>query len=184
MRKLALLVVLPAALAYGQSAAKPPSDPAPTQPPAGAQPPASAQPSAQAPAELTVEQTASPDLVRQLVGDLAITPAQAQGAAGTLFGLAKTKLTTADFAKVAGAVPNMDGLLKAAPAADPKASALDMIAKAGGTSGLGAVAGVAGTLSKLGLKPETIAKLAPSLIKAVQSKGGAEVAALLQSAFK
>lgn len=39
-------------------------------------------------------------------------------------------------------------------------------------------------LFRLGLKQETIAKLAPTLVKAVQSKGGAEVAALLQSAFK
>jgi hypothetical protein len=37
---------------------------------------------------------------------------------------------------------------------------------------------------KLGIKPETIGKLAPTLVKAVQSKGGAEVAALLAGAFK
>lgn len=167
MRTLAVLLVVPAAIAYGQATQAPP--------------PAV---DAQASAGPTVEQTASPELVGQLVKDLSITPAQAQGAAGTLFGLAKTKLNAADFAKVAGAVPNMDGLLKAAPAADAKSSAIDLISKAGGASGLGGVAGVAGTLAKLGLKPETIAKLAPSLVKAVQSKGGAEVAALLQAAFK
>jgi hypothetical protein len=117
------------------------------------------------------------------VKDLSITPGQAQGAAGTLFGLAKTKLSADDFGKGAAAVPGMDGLLKAAPTPAASQSPLDVIAKAG-SSGLGAVAGVAGTLSKLGLKPETIAKLASTLVRAVQSKGGAEVAALLQSAFK
>src|SRR5262245_65754281 len=37
-------------------------------------------------AEVTVEKSASPELVGQLVKELAITPAQAQGAAGTMFG--------------------------------------------------------------------------------------------------
>jgi hypothetical protein len=173
MRTLAVLLVLPAAVAYGQSTSTPDAQ-APAAPPAA---------SAPAPPQLSLEQTASPELLGDLVKDLSITPAQAQGAAGTLFGVAKTKLSAADFAKVAAAVPGMDGLLKAAPAPAASQSPIDAIAKAG-ASGLGAVAGVAGTLSKLGLKPETIAKLAPSLIKAVQSKGGAEVAALMQSALK
>jgi hypothetical protein len=175
MRTLALLLVVPAAVVSAQS-----SEPPPSQNPAS-QPPAASAPAATEP---TVEQTASPELVGQLVNQLAITPTQAQGAAGTLFGLAKTKLSTADFAKVASAVPNMEGLLKAAPAADAKQSALDMIAGKAGVGGLGAIAGVASTLTKLGLKPETIAKLAPTLVKAVESKGGAEVAALLQGALK
>jgi len=175
MRTLAVLLALPAALAYAQSSQPPASQEPPAQPPAA---------SAPEPAETTVEQTASPELVGQLVTQLSITPHQAQGAAGTLFGLAKTKLGPADFGKVASAVPNMEGLLKAAPAADTKLSALDMIAGKAGVGGLGAVAGVASTLTKLGLKPDQIAKLAPTLVKAVQSKGGAEVAALLQGAFK
>jgi hypothetical protein len=98
--------------------------------------------------------------------------------------LSKTKLSAGDFAKIAGAVPNMEGLLKAAPAPS-KQSAIDVIAgQAGAATGLGAVASVAGTLTKLGLKPEQIAKLAPTLVKVVQSKGGAEVAQLLLNALK
>ena len=54
----------------------------------------------------------------------------------------------------------------------------------GAASGLGSIAGIASTLSKLGLKPEQIAKLAPTLIKAVQSKGGAEIAGILAGALK
>src|SRR4029450_1900875 len=96
-----VLVLLPA-LAGAQS------------PPAATAPPASVPPAAP---EKTVDKTASPELVGQLVNELGVTPAQAEGAAGTLFGVAKGKLSTDDFAKVAGAVPNMDGLLKAAPVA-------------------------------------------------------------------
>jgi hypothetical protein len=176
MRTLVAFLAMPAALAFAQA-----SQPPDQGPPAQGKPLAA---SAPAPSEPTVEQTASPDLVGHLVKELSITPNQAQGAAGTLFGLAKNKLSAADFAKVAGAVPNMEGLLKAAPAGSGKQSALDLVAGQAGLGGLGAVAGAAGTLSKLGLKPETIAKLAPTLVKAVESKGGAEVASLLQGALK
>src|SRR5262245_5439327 len=91
MRRLALLLVLPTALVRAQAAAP-----------------------------ATVEETASPELVGQLVKEVGVTPAQAQSGAGALFGVAKTKLPAADFAKVAGAVPNMDGLLKAAPGGEAK----------------------------------------------------------------
>jgi len=140
--------------------------------------------------EKTLEQTASPELVGRLVNELGLKPGQAEGAAGTLFGVAKGRLSPADFGKVAGAVPNMDGLLKAAPSAqaatgDAKISATELLAKAGGAAGgLGTMAAATETLSKLGIKPETIAKLAPTLIKAVESKGGAEVGSLLAGALK
>jgi len=132
----------------------------------------------------TVEQTASPELVGQLAKELAISPAQAEGAAGSMFGLAKTRLKPEEFAKVAASVPNMEGLLKAAPgaAADGKVSAADTISKmAGGAAGM---AGLAGSFSKLGLKPDTIVKLAPTMIKVMESKGGAEVGKLLATALK
>jgi hypothetical protein len=174
MRTLALTLAIPAALVYAQSNPAP----APQQPEAA--PPAPA-------AEKSVDQTASPELVGQLVNELGITPTQAQGAAGTLFGVAKTKLSAADFAKVASAVPNMEGLLKAAPTADAKSSTADLVAGAAGAAGLGSAgstAAAAGALSKLGLKTDTIVKLTPALVKAVQSKGGAEVATLLATALK
>jgi hypothetical protein len=177
MRTLALLVVVPS-LAYAQATQPPPPPPAEAQAPA-AQAPA---PDAPAPAGPTVAETASPEIVGSLVNELGLTPKQAQGAAGTLFGLAKSKLPAADFAKVASAVPGMDGLLKAAPVADFKVPAIEGLG--GQALGLGAVASVAGPLSKLGIKPETISRLAPTLVKAVQSKGGAEVASLLAAAFK
>jgi Protein of unknown function VcgC/VcgE (DUF2780) len=170
MRTLALTLAIPAALAYAQSNPAP----APQQPEASQPAPS---------AEKSVDQTASPELVGQLVNELGITPTQAQGAAGTLFGVAKTKLSAADFAKVASAVPNMEGLLKAAPAADSKSAATDLVAGAAGL-GAGSAAAAAGALSKLGLKTDTIVKLTPALVKAVQSKGGAEVGTLLATALK
>src|SRR6185436_13397162 len=126
-------------------------------------PPADAA-AATAAVDKTVDQTASPELVGQLVSELAITPKQAEGGAGTMFGLAKNKLSADDFAKVAAAVPNMDGLLKAAPAAAKSADSTAGKATAALT-GLSTAAAAANSLSKLGLKPETIVKFAPALVK-------------------
>jgi hypothetical protein len=132
-------------------------------------------------ASRAVEDTASPELVGRLVQDLSITPSQAEAAAGALFGVAKRRLVPEEFAKVEAVVPNIDGLMKATPPKDAKASALALV---GSAAGGGGVAGLASTFSALGLKPETIVKLAPTLVKAVEAKGGAEVAALLAGALK
>jgi hypothetical protein len=167
----ALIVTLFAGAAAAQeNPAPPPQDPAAT---------------TAATADTAADKTASPELVGQLVKDLGITPKQAEGAAGTLFGVAKGKLKPEEFSKVAAAVPDIDALLKAAPAPDAKTSALAVMGDAaGGAGGAGSMAAAASTMSKLGLKPETIAKIAPALVKAVQAKGGAEVATLLASALK
>src|SRR5262252_627081 len=74
----------------------------------------------------------NPELVGQLSKELDSTPAQAEGAAGALFGLAKSRLSAGDFSKVAAAVPGMDGLLKAAP-------------PLGGSNPLSAVTGTSGS---------------------------------------
>ena len=160
MRTLALLLFAPAGLVYAQATT-------------------TTAPAAASAAEKTVAQTASPDLVGQLVSELSITPSQAEGAAATVLNQAKGKLSVDDFAKVAAAVPNMEGLLKAAPAA---AKGADLLSSAGGA--VGAAAATASTLSKLGLKPETIVKVAPAVVKFVQTKGGAQVASLLAGALK
>src|SRR5215510_11148238 len=57
------------------------------------------------------------ELAGMIAKELKITPQQATGGAGALFGLAKTRLKPEDFSKLSSAVPGMDGLLKAAPKA-------------------------------------------------------------------
>jgi uncharacterized protein VcgC/VcgE DUF2780 len=126
----------------------------------------------------------SPDLTGQLAKQLSVTPEQAIGGAGAIFGAAKTKLSPADFLKVSNAVPGMDGLLKAAP--KPKAEGSDMFGamssvlpgKAGG------LAAVAGSFKQLGMSPQMAAKFLPVMTQFVKVKGGAEVAGLLSGAFK
>src|SRR3954463_14439019 len=98
---------------------------------------------------------ARPELVGALSKELGSTPEQSAGAAGALFGVAKSKLAPADFSQVAGAVPGMASLLKAAPASG---GAGGVVGTAGALSALsGSAAGLAGAasaFSRLGLKPE------------------------------
>ena len=131
--------------------------------------------------------TANPELVGQLAKELSVTPKQAEGAAGALFGHAKTKLAPADWSKVSSAVPGMDGLLKAAPAmaaATGGVAGTSGVSAIPGAAGLGGLAGVAGTFSKLGLKPEMVAKAIPILTNFVTKSGGAGVGQLLAGALK
>ena len=134
-----------------------------------------------------IKKSANPDLIGALTKEIGATPTQASGAAGALFGLAKTRLKPEEFAKVAGAVPGMDTLLAAAPAVAGTAGsgAAGALAKAtGGASALGGLASVAPAFEKLGLKPEMAMKAVPVLTKYVTKSGGAEVASLLAGALK
>jgi hypothetical protein len=123
---------------------------------------------------------ASPELVGALSKELGGTPDQAAGAAGSLFGLAKSRLKPEEFAQVSKAVPGMDSLLKAAPAmAGGGAAGLSSIA--GSASGL---ASAASAFSSLGLKPDMVAKAIPVLTSFVSKSGGASVGSLLAGALK
>ncbi len=120
-----------------------------------------------------VSKTANPELVGSLAKELGSTPQQAEGAAGALFDVAKRGLPADDWGKVSAAVPGIDGLLKAAPAAG------------GGVAGkLGGMASAAAAFQKLGLKPELVAKAVPVLTQYVTKSGGAGVASLLAGVLK
>jgi hypothetical protein len=119
--------------------------------------------------------------VGTLSKELGATPEQAAGAAGALFGVAKSRLKADEFSQVAKAVPGMDSLLNAAPP----------LASAGGPSGLsrlpGAIGGLgaaASAFSQLGLKPDMVAKAVPVLTAFVTKSGGANVGSLLAGALK
>jgi hypothetical protein len=123
---------------------------------------------------------ASPALVNALSKEMNSSPEQAAGAAGTLFGLAKSKLSPADFSQVSNAVPGMDLLLKAAPTAGGGATA--GLAQLGGVAG--SLSGAASAFTKLGLSPELVSKAIPVLTQFVTKSGGADVGKLLAGALK
>jgi uncharacterized protein VcgC/VcgE DUF2780 len=143
-----------------------------------------------APAASTAEIAAkalSPELIGLLTSKTGVTTKQAEGGAGAIFGYAKGKMKPDDFSKVSKAVPDMDGLLKAAPAAEPAkggtAGALSGAASAvGGTAGT--VAALAPQFQKLGLNTETVGKFVPVVVDYVTKKGGSSVGSLLGSVLK
>ena len=122
---------------------------------------------------------ASSELVSQLAKELGSTTKQAEGAAGSLFRLAKTRMTPENFGKVTSAVPDMDRLLAAAPALDAKAAGAGALGQAVGVEGLGGLAGVAQSFKKLGLKSDMVKKAVPVLTNYVGKKGGGDLAKLL-----
>ena len=99
------------------------------------------------------------------------TPQQTTGAAGSIFGLAKSRLSPGDFSKVSNAVPGMDGMLQAAPPLDapPSSKGLDSLNS---------------SFTKLGLKPDTVSKAIPIVTQYVSKVGGKDVGKLLEGVLK
>jgi hypothetical protein len=141
---------------------------------------------AQSAADAAAAAKASPALVSALSKELGATPEQAAGAAGSLFGVAKSRLKADEFSQVSKAVPGMDALLKAAPAAGGGGGGLGGVT--GALSSLGGSAGglssAMSAFSKLGLKPEMVAKAIPVLTSFVSKSGGANVGSLLAGVLK
>lgn len=129
---------------------------------------------------------ASPELVNALSKEIGATPEQAAGAAGALFGVAKSRLSADEFSQVSKAVPGMNALLAAAPSAGGGATGAVMGAasKVAGTTGSSDLAGAASAFSKLGLKPDLVGKAVPVLTSFVSKSGGADVGRMLAGALK
>ena len=125
--------------------------------------------------------TPNPELVGKLTKELKVTPEQAMGGAGAIFGLAKSQLNPADFSKLAAFVPGMEGLLKAAPTA--KGGLLDSLGSIA-PGGAGGLASVAGSFESLGLSPAMAGKFVPVLKNYIESKGGSNIAGLFAGALK
>jgi len=130
---------------------------------------------------------ASPELVGALSKEIGGSPEQAAGAAGALFGLAKSRLKPDEFSQVAKAVPGMDLLLGAAPTGGGGGgggvgAAAGALSQLGGSAG--GLASAAAAFSKLGLKPDMVAKAVPVLVSFVTKSGGANVGSLLGSVLK
>jgi Protein of unknown function VcgC/VcgE (DUF2780) len=137
--------------------------------------------------------TGNSDLVSQLTSQLNITPQQATGGAGAIFGLAKTRLSPEQFSKIAAAVPGMNGLLHAAPrtptAGTPSAtsgSAVGSLSSLGSAvpGNAGGLASLATSFHSLGLSPGMAGKFVPVLQQYVGAKGGSNTAAMFAGALK
>jgi hypothetical protein len=126
------------------------------------------------------------ELVDQLVKNLGVSEEAAKGGSGLIFNMVKDKLGTGDFGKVAGALPGITDLMKAAPASGGVLGGIGKLASGlgGGAGQLGNLASLAGGFSKLGLDSGMIGKFIPIILAFAQSKGGDVVKSLLQKALK
>ena len=128
------------------------------------------------------EQTkpATSGLVDTLSKNLSLKPEQATGAAGSVFSLAKSKMSATDFTKLASGYPEMDTLLKATPKTESTGSSALTSAL---SSQSGAVA-LASQFKTLGISPETGAKIVPEVLNFVKAKQGDAMMGLLSKAVK
>ncbi|MCF6339090.1 MAG: DUF2780 domain-containing protein [Gammaproteobacteria bacterium] len=127
--------------------------------------------------------SANTGLVNMLTSQLGVSNDQAMGGAGALLGLAKSTLSSGDFAMVGKAIPGMDSLLGAAPKDSKLSDKLSTVLgdNAKKTTGLG---DVAGSFSKLGLSPDMVGKFAPVIMSYAQSNGGDDVMSLLKGVWQ
>ncbi|MDT7042503.1 DUF2780 domain-containing protein [Candidatus Nitronereus thalassa] len=126
-------------------------------------------------------------LVNLLTQQLGVTETQAQGGAGSIFNLAKEKLSPQEFSQVANSVPNMNDLIDAAPKKESGmggmfGGATSMFGDSG--SSLEGLAGLAGSFSKLGLSPDMVNQFVPIILNYVKSSGGETVSNLLAAVLQ
>ena len=131
-----------------------------------------------------------PCLFGSCLSGLGVTQPQAEGGAGAIFQLAKSKMQGAAFAELSNSVPGMQGLLAAAPVAKPvgggglggMVGSLESLAgNSGGT--VGNLVGLASSFQQLGLSPSMVQKFVPLVLQYVQGNGGSAIAGVLQSAL-
>ena len=97
----------------------------------------------------------------------------------------KDQLSSGEFARVADAVPGVEGLIDAAPdTGGGLGGLLGGVASALGGSELGNLASLASGFSKLGLDAGMIGKFVPVLLSYLQSQGGGDLAALVQKVLQ
>ena len=123
----------------------------------------------------------SPALVSELTNKLSITPEQAIGGSGAIFGLARSRMKPEDFLRVSDSVPGMNSFLGAAPEVklDPLTSATSIVPGKAGPLG-----SLAGSFNQLGLSPDMASKFVPVITEFVKGRGGKDVAKLFTNALK
>jgi hypothetical protein len=110
------------------------------------------------------------DLLMQRTG---VTGAQAQGGAGALFQMAKSKLSPDSFGQLEQAVPGMQGMLGAAPALSQPSGLLGGLSSIASGSGgsAGSLLSVASSFQQQGMSPAMVQQFIPVVIDYVKAHG-------------
>ncbi len=126
-------------------------------------------------------------LISLLTQQLGVTEPQAQGGAGSIFNLAKEKLSPQEFSQVSNTVPDMNGLLDAAPKQETSmggmlGGATSMFG--GGGSSLEGLASLASSFSQLGISPDMANQFVPIILDYVKINGGETASNLLAAVLQ
>ncbi len=133
-----------------------------------------------------VQETAATGLVDTLVKQLGVTSAQAQGGSGILFQQAKNKMSASDFSQLSQSVPGMDGMLAAAPKAQPTSATgnlLSGLAAVSGNSTLTNASSLLNAFQQLDLSQGMMSQFTPVIVDYVKQNSGENMANLLKAAL-
>ena len=119
-------------------------------------------------------------LINLLSSQLGVTKTQAEGGAGSIFQLAKQKLSVEDFSSIAKAVPGIEQMMGAAPKVEGSSSTLGGISSMMGSNKLAGMAGLESSFEKLGLSGDMVGKFTPIILDYVKNKGGEHAMNLLK----
>ena len=121
-------------------------------------------------------------LVDLLSSQLGVSKDQAKGGAGSIFQLAKQKLSVEDFLSIVKAVPGIDQMMGAAPKPEKNTSTLGNISSmvGGGSNKLEGLAGLASSFKQLGMSGDMVNKFTPIILDYVKNKGGDHTMNLLK----
>jgi len=132
----------------------------------------------------TTAQAAGSDLISMLTDQLGVSTEQAAGGSGAIFDYAKDNLSADDFSTIAKGVPDMDGLLSAAPTGESSSALGKASSMLGGSdSSLGGLASLASSFESLGLDADMVQKFVPLVSDYVGSVSGDQAMALLKGLF-
>lgn len=123
------------------------------------------------------------ELVELLTQRLKVDERQALGGAGILFKAAKDKLGGAEFSRMLGSVPGIEGLIRKAPDGGKAGGLLSGLASlAGGNAAI--LANIVGGFSKLDLSSEHAQKFVPVILDYLRGKVGPETVSRLEKTLR
>jgi len=128
------------------------------------------------------KQSSDSPLIGQLTSKLGVSKEQATGGAGALLAYAKQKLSPEDYGKVSSAMPETEGLVKAAPKNSMVDGMQSMLGS--GSSDAGGIASLAGSFSQLGLSSDMIGMYLPILLEYASEFGGGSIGSILGGVLK
>lgn len=113
------------------------------------------------------------------------TAAQAQGGAGALFQIAKTKMSADSFTQLEQSVPGIQGMLGAVPALSQQGGLAGQLSSIAGASGgtAGTLISAASAFQQQGMSPVMVQQFIPVVIDYVKAHGNEALVNSLSAAF-